>query len=441
MWDNMWVTQGRIPVPKRARELTALAVSKLKAEGRYAVGGAAGLHLRVAGNSRTWVLRIKVAGRRRDMGLGAFPEVSLAEARQRALEQRKAVARGIDPIEERQAQRAREAATIANSKTFEESARAYIEAHATGWKSAKHAAQWTATLETYAFPILGKLPVAAVDTARVLQVLTPIWTSKTETASRLRGRIESILDWAKVRGYRQGENPARWKNNLRHQLPARSKVQKVQHHAALPYVRVGAFMADLRKREGMSPRALEFVILTAARSGEVRGATWREINLKILRWTIPASRMKREKEHVVPLSPAAVKFLNSLPRIAKSDFVFPAPRGGELSDAAMGGMIDSLHDADLKRGGVGYLDPSRDKIATPHGFRSSFRDWAAEVAYFPSEVIEHALAHKLKDKAEAAYQRGTLLMKRAKLMEEWAKYCSVTRDASGKVIPLNRKKA
>jgi integrase len=295
-------------------------------------------------------------------------------------------------------------------------------------------------LETYAFPILGRLPVAAIDTARVLQVLTPIWTSKTETASRLRGRIESILDWAKVRGYRQGENPARWKNNLRHQLPARSKVQKVQHHAALPYARIGAFMADLREREGMSPRALEFVILTATRSGEVRGATWSEINLRSLRWTIPASRMKREKEHVVPLSPAAVKLLKSLPRIGKSDFVFPAPRGGQLSDAAMGAIIDSVHEADLKRDGIGYLDPSRDKVATPHGFRSSFRDWAAEVAYFPSEVIEHALAHRLKDKAEAAYQRGTLLKKRAKLMEEWGKYCGVRRDTAGKVIPLKRRK-
>jgi integrase len=375
------------------------------------------------------------------MGLGAFPEVSLAEARQRALDERKAVARGLDPIEERRALRAREAATIANSKTFEECARAYIEVHAAGWKSGKHAAQWTATLETYAFPLLGKLPVAAIDTARVLQVLTPIWATKTETASRLRGRIESILDWAKVRGYRQGENPARWKNNLRHQLPARSKVQKVRHHAALPYARVGTFMADLRTREGMSPRALEFAVLTAARSGEVRGATWREINLKSQRWTIPASRMKREKEHVVPLSPAAVKLLKSLPRMAKSDFVFSAPRGGQLSDAAMGTIIDSMHEADLKRSGIGYLDPSRDKVATPHGFRSSFRDWAAEVAYFPSEVIEHALAHKLKDKAEAAHQRGTLLKKRTKLMEEWAKYCNVRRDTSGKVIPLERKKA
>jgi len=428
-------------MPKRARELTALAVSKLKAEGRYAVGGAAGLHLRVAGNSRTWVLRIKVAGKRRDMGLGAFPELSLAEARQNALEQRKAVVAGRDPIEERRAQRAREASNIANTRTFAECARAYIEAHAAGWKSAKHAAQWTATLETYAFPILGKLPVAAIDTARVLQVLTPIWTTKTETASRLRGRMESILDWAKVRGYRQGENPARWKNNLRHQLPARSKVQKTEHHAALPYGRVGTFMAELRKHAGMSPRALEFAILTAARSGEVRGATWSEINLKSLRWTIPASRMKREKEHVVPLSAAAVALLESLPSMGKSDIVFPAPRGGQLSDAALGAIIDGMHEADLKRDRIGYLDPSRDKIATPHGFRSSFRDWAAEVAYFPSEVIEHALAHKLKDKAEAAYQRGTLLMKRAKLMKEWASYCSVRRGESGKVIPLNRRKA
>ena len=358
-----------------------------------------------------------------------------------ASQQRKAVAKGLDPIEERRARRSQEVATAANTKTFEECARAYIEAHAPGWKSEKHAAQWTATLETYAFPILGRLPVAAIDTARVLQVLTPIWTSKTETASRLRGRIESILDWAKVRGYRQGENPARWKNNLRHQLPALSKVQKVQHHAALPYARIGAFMADLREREGMSPRALEFVILTATRSGEVRGATWGEINLKSLRWTIPASRMKREKEHVVPLSPPAVKLLKSLPRIGKSAFVFLAPRGGQLSDAAMGAIIDSVHEADLKRDGIGYLDPSRDKIATPHGFRSSFRDWAAEVAYFPSEVIEHALAHRLKDKAEAAYQRGTLLKKRAKLMEEWGKYCGVRRDTTGKLIPLKRRKA
>ncbi|MDO3556202.1 integrase arm-type DNA-binding domain-containing protein [Ralstonia pseudosolanacearum] len=290
-------------MPKKAKELSALAVSKIKTDGRYAVGGADGLHLRVAGASRTWVLRLAVGTRinangstvihRRDIGLGGYPEVTLAEAREKARELRKQVRDGIDPIEERKAMKARAKLEAAKAKTFQECANAYIEANRAGWKNEKHVQQWQNTLATYAFPKIGQLPIAAIDTGLVLNVLqqetgedaVPLWLAKTETASRLRGRLESILDWATFRGYREGENPARWKGHLEHELPARSKVQKVEHHAALPYAELGAFMAELRKREGVSARALEFAILTAARSGEVRGAKWDEIDLQSRIWT------------------------------------------------------------------------------------------------------------------------------------------------------------
>jgi integrase len=425
-------------MPKRAQELSALAVSKIRSDGRYPVGGAPGLYLRVAGGSRAWVLRIKIAGRRRDMGLGAATDLPLGDARIKALKIRRAVLNGEDPLEERRRRRALEVANALRLKTFADCASDYIEAHRPGWKSGKHAGQWLASLRTYAYPFIGNLPVSAVDTALVLQVLTPIWTTKTETATRVRSRIECILDWAKVRGHRDGDNPARWKGNLRYQLPARNKVQKVRHHPALPYVRVGGFMAELRKHEGVSVRALEFAILTTARSGEVRGATWEEFDLQALRWTIPSARMKRDREHIVPLSSAAIGLLKSLPRFESCNLVFPSPTGKVLCDAALGAVIDDMHRASIRCGGIGYVDPWQDRIVTQHGFRSSFRDWAAEVAYFPSEVIEHALAHKLKDRAEAAYQRGTLLIKRAKLMEEWSSYCGIVNDESNKVIPFDR---
>lgn len=427
-------------MPKKAKELSALAVSKLKTEGRYAVGGADGLHLRIAGASRAWVLRLAVGTRtdakgntvvhRRDIGLGSYPEVSLAEAREKARELRKQVRDGIDPIEERKVTKVRAALEAAKSKTFEECANAYIEANRAGWKNEKHVQQWQNTLATYAFPKIGQLPVAAIDTGLVLNVLqqetgedkAQLWHAKTETASRLRGRLESILDWAAFRGYREGENPARWKGHLEHELPARSKVQKVEHHAALPYAELGAFMVELRKREGLSARALEFAILTAARSGEVRGATWAEIDLPGRIWTVPAERMKAGKEHRVPLSDEAVKLLEALPRIVGNPYVFPAPRGGQLSDMALTAVLRRM-----ERSGL-----------TQHGFRSTFRDWAGETTAYPREVCEHALAHKLADGVEAAYQRGDLLAKRARLMADWARYCGTVQGNVENVVAMKK---
>lgn len=407
-------------MPRKAKELSDRAVRALRGDGRFAVGGADGLHLRIAGESRAWILRIKVGERRCDMGLGPYPEVALAEARETARRYRKRVREGHDPLRDKRDARAAIRAERAKAKTFKDCAVAYIEAHGAGWKNEKHAKQWGATLETYAYPVFGSLPVGAIDTSLVLDALRPIWATKTETASRLRGRIESILDWAKVSGYRDGENPARWRGHLDKLLPARSKVQKVEHHAALPYRETGAFMAELRARDGTAARALEFSILCASRSGEVRLATWSEVDLVGKIWTIPAARMKAGKEHRVPLSDAAVSLLKALPRIEDEPIIFPAPRGGSLSDMTLTAVLRRM-----KRQGL-----------TQHGFRSTFRDWAGETTAYPREVIEHALAHQLKDKAEAAYQRGDLLVKRARLMTDWAKFCAVIGQRDGNLISL-----
>ncbi|HEX3423030.1 MAG TPA: integrase arm-type DNA-binding domain-containing protein [Sphingomicrobium sp.] len=407
-------------MPKKAKELSALAVSRLKEPGRYAVGGVDGLHLRIIGNSKAWTLRVKVGDHRCDIGLGPYPEVGLGDAREAARIHRRKVREGVDPLQERREARAALRIERAKSKTFKDCADAYIEAHKAGWKNAKHAKQWGATLETYAYPKFGSLPVASIDTALVREVLSPIWATKTETASRLRGRIESVLDWAKVNGYRDGENPARWRGHLDKLLPARSKVQKVEHHAALPYAEVGAFAAELRKRDGTSSRALEFAILTAARSGEVRGAKWGEFDLVGKVWTIPGERMKAGKEHRIPLSDAAVALIEAMPRVKGSDYVFAAPRGGALSDMALTAVLKRMERSDL----------------TVHGFRSTFRDWAGETTAYPREVIEHALAHQLKDKAEAAYQRGDLLTKRARLMADWATYCAKVAKPRENVVAI-----
>lgn len=413
-------------MPKKAKELSALAVSKLKTDGRYAVGGVDGLHLRVVGASRAWILRIAVGKRvdrdgqvivhRRDVGLGGYPDVSLAEARDRAREMRKLVRDGVDPVQNRQAEKVQTALEIAKAKSFKDCGIAYIEANRAGWKNDKHVQQWENTLATYVYPKFGHLPVVSIDTGMVLAVLQQpvettgdtLWLAKTETASRLRGRIESILDWATFRGYRQGDNPARWKGHLEHELPARNKVQKVTHHAALPYAQIPAFMVDLKSKVGVSARALEFAILTAARSGEVRGAKWSEMDLTARIWTIPGERMKAGKEHRVPLASEVIDLLNALPREEDSVHVFIAPRGGQLSDMALTAVLRRMN-----HGGL-----------TQHGFRSSFRDWAGETTAYPREVCEHALAHKLADGVEAAYQRGDLLIKRAGLMSDWAKYCA-----------------
>lgn len=408
-----------------AKKLTARAVANAKFPPRRRSDGN-GLYLNTdKAGRKSWVFVYTVQGRTREMGLGSYPTVSLEEARRLAAQARQQLRNGIDPIEARKVQERAKALDAAKAMTFDECAAAYIQAHRAGWKNAKHAAQWESTLKTYASPVIGKLPVAAIDKAMVLKVLEPIWTAKPETASRLRGRLEAILDWATAREYRSGDNPARWKGLLDKLLPRRSKVASVQHHPALPYARIGEFMAALRQQEGMAARALEFLILTAARSGEVRGATWQEIDLGKRLWIIPAERMKAGKEHHVPLSDAAIAVLERQQGIG--EFVFPSPRGGMLSDMALTAVIRRMDGS--------WTDAFGETI-TVHGFRSTFRDWAGEMTAYPREVIEHALAHQLRDKAEAAYQRGTLLAKRRRLMEDWAAYCS--KKIAGEVVPIGK---
>jgi integrase len=385
----------------------------------HADGG--GLYLQVTrGGARTWIYRFMLNRRAREMGLGPLHTVSLAEAREKARECRKLRLEGIDPIDARKAKRAEERLAAATAMTFQECAEAYIAAHRAGWRNPKHAKQWPSTLETYVYPVFGALPVQAVDVGLVMKALEPIWQSKPETASRVRGRIESILDWAAARGFRKGENSARWRGHLDNLLPARSKVRKVEHHPALPYPEMGEFIAALRGQEGVAARALEFLILTASRTGEVIGARWDEFDVGAKLWTVPAERMKARKEHRVPLSGRALAIVEEMKaaRMNDHEFVFPGGRRGRpLSNMAMLKVLERMG-----RHGL-----------TAHGFRSSFRDWAAEQTHFPAEVAEMALAHTVSDKVEAAYRRGDLVQKRRELMEAWARYCEAP-NVSGKVV-------
>ena len=407
---------------RKATELNALAVSRLQEPGLHFVGGVSGLALQVTvTGARTWVVRIRVAGKAREMGLGSYPTVTLANAREKARAARDLVEAGKDPIAERRAKKTALAADLQKSVTFEWCAREFIKDKSPEWKNAKHASQWTATLEQYAFPVIGKMLVKDVELPHVMAILRPIWKDKTETATRVRGRIDNVLDWATVHEYRSGPSPARWKGHLDKLLSAPNKTAKVEHHAALPYGEMGAFMVRLSEQEGMGARALQFAILTAARSGEVRGATWAEIDLNAGTWTIPEGRMKAGKEHRIPLSQSAIDLLKKLPRIAGTDLAFPAPRGGALSDMTLTAV--------LRRMSVNV---------TAHGFRSTFRDWAGETTAHPREVIEHALAHQLKDKAEAAYSRGTLFDKRRRLMDDWAKYCGTVLTIADNVFELRK---
>lgn len=405
-------------------KLTATAVAKMKAPGRYADGG--GLYLQVGPTgTKAWLFRFMRRGQAREMGLGSVGVVSLARARELAAEARTALHLGKDPIEERDKARQETLLAEARGMTFAQCAEAYIAAHRDSWRNAKHAAQWTSTLKAYAEPVFGTLPVQAVDLALVMKVLEPIWRAKPETASRLRGRIESILDWATVREYRQGENPARWKGHLDKLLPARAKVQKVEHHPALPYGEIGDFMAALRGQEGTAARALEFAILTAARTGEAIGARWSEIDLAAKLWIVPAERMKAGREHRVPLSGRTVGILQAMAELRPSDddgsaHVFPGAKPKRpLSNMAFLMLLRRMKRPDL----------------TAHGFRSTFRDWAAERTAFAREVAEAALAHVVGDKVEAAYRRGDLFEKRRRLMEAWAGYCA-TKSATGVVVAL-----
>jgi integrase len=406
---------------RKAAGLTAHKVETIKMPGMYADGG--GLYLQVAPTgAKTWIYRFQLQGRRRDMGLGSVAVYPLAEARRKAADARRLVAEGIDPIEQRAALAAAAAASAAKAMSFKECAEAYIKAHRAGWKNPKHAAQWPATLGAYVYPVFGAVPVAMVDVGLVMKAIEPIWTTKPETASRIRGRIEAILDWAAARGYRAGENSARWRGYIENLLPKKTKIRPVEHHAALSYHELPAFMAELRSQPGIGARALEFAILTAARTGEVIGARWREMSFDDRMWTVPAERMKAGREHRVPLSAPAITVLKLMESIRQKELVFAGERTGRpISNMAMA--------MTLRRVGRGDL--------TVHGFRSSFSDWCAEQTHTPSEVREMALAHAVGDKVEAAYRRGDLFEKRRQLADAWGRFCTMP-AAGGEVLALRR---
>jgi integrase len=402
---------------RQINRLSALAVSRANEPGYYPDG--AGLYLQVSpSGTKSWIYRYSSAGRSREMGLGSIAALNLSEARDRAKECRQQRTMGIDPLEEKRASAARKKLEDAKAIMFADAAANYIAAHEPSWRNDKHRAQWKSSLATYAFPIIGTVSVAAIDTTLVLKVIDPIWRSKPETAARLRGRIEAVLNWAIARGLRQGDNPARWKGHLSNLLPSRSKVQTVKHHAALPYDELPTFMTQLRARNGSGARALELTVLTGLRTSEVIGARWQEFDLQRKLWTVPADRMKAKREHRVPLSNRVIAILDHLPK--EGDLLFPGERSGKsLSNMAMLTVLDRLGRRDL----------------TVHGFRSTFRDWAAERTNFPNHVVEMALAHTIGNKVEAAYRRGDLFEKRARLMEAWSQFAAKQPEV-GEIIRL-----
>ncbi len=411
-------------MPRKAKEMSAVEVRKIAHPGtggnrNVAVGGVDGLLLQVTPTgARSWLLRATVKGKRRQIGLGSYPDVTLAQARERARGVKDIIWQGIDPLAEKR------------RLTFAQAMEKTLEARTAEFRNEKHKKQWRSTLDTYAVPVLGDMTVSDIGVSDVLRVLEPIWSTKTETASRLRGRIEAVLSWATVGGHRTGDNPARWRGNLDAVLPKPGKVAKVKHNPALSLADAADWFTDLRKRDGMATRALEFVALTAARSGEVRGATWAEIDLDAGVWIIPAERMKAGKEHRVPLTQEAVALLNALPRMKGSDYVFPAARGGALSDMALSACMKRINEA---RDG-GYLDPRSGRPAVPHGLRSTFRDWAAERTEFERDMAEIALAHNVGSTVERAYRRGDMIEKRRQMMAAWARF--LKGEAGAKVVKM-----
>jgi integrase len=391
-----------------AGKLTALKAKALTAPGRYGDGDGLWLQVRDA-SRRSWLFRYTRHGRAHQMGLGAYPDVSLAEARDAAAAIRKMLRQGQDPLELRRAEKAAEAG--ASRFTFREVAQRYHTAHQASWRSEKHRTQWTTQMEAYVYPVFGGVAVDRVGTAEVLKALEPIWHERSMTAVVLRGRVEAVLDFARAREWRTGENPARWRGHLAKLLPQRSRITRIKHHPALPWTEVAAFVERLRASPDLAARALELLILTAVRTQEATAAQWSEIDLTTRIWTIPAERMKGGKEHRVPLSAPALALLEGLRALpgGAGQYLFPSPRGKKpLSTRACAVLLGRLKRSDI----------------TVHGFRSTFRDWAAERSTFPREVAEAALAHTLRNQVEAAYQRGDLLVKRAQLMEAWGEFCS-----------------
>jgi integrase len=401
----------------KAKNFSALTISKISKPGFHRDGATRGLYMQVAnkvagGITKSFVYRFvsPVTGKPRWMGLGPADAILLADARELAGEARRLVKLKRDPIEERRAEAEAKKDDAAKRKTFKECAEQYIIAKAPSWANKKHADQWRSTLKTYAYPVIGTLPVATVDLPHILKILEPIWHTKTETATRVRMRIENVLDWARVRKFRSGDNPARWKGHLETLLTEPSKTKVVRHHAALPYDEIPKFMAELRSRDSVSARALEFTILTAARTGATIGAKWDEIKSQEKVWTVPAERegTKMKKDHRVPLSDRLLEILKKMPR--EGEFIFPGGKKNEpLSNAAMDQLLK----------GMGYNSGR----ATVHGFRSVFKDWAAETTNYPNILSEAALGHVVADKVEAAYRRGELFEKRGRMMRDWARYC------------------
>lgn len=408
------------------QRLNSLALSRATAPGYLPDGG--GLYLQVTpSGSKSWIYRFALFGRRREMGLGKFPDVSLAAARVAASDARSLAKSGKDPIAARKA--ARESLNLEASRgiTFDEAAKQFIEDHESTWKNGKHRQQWRNTLDTYVSPKIGHLAVGSIGTPEVTRILDPIWKRKPETASRVRGRIERILDWAKVRGYRTGENPARWRGHLDSVFPAPSKVRRVTHHAAIEIDDMPAVYAGLTKTDGMSYRAVRFTLLTAVRAGETTGAQWSEFDLEAGVWTIPAARMKMARDHRVPLSREAASIIRELTESRTGKSVFPGQRKGRpLSIASLSKALKTV---------ATKVVPG--KAVTTHGCRSTFKDWAAERTSFPAEVSEMALAHAIGDKTEAAYRRGELMKKRTAMMQAWAGFVTTPRKA-GNVVSLNR---
>jgi integrase len=398
-------------VARTINRLSHRKVETLKRPGMYGDGG--GLYLQLTEGAdgtprKSWLFRYAAAGRERQMGLGRLEDVSLVEARDRASAAREQRRDGKDPIVERDASRAQASLAAARMASFDECARAYVAAHRSAWRNPKHASQWENTLATYCSPIFGRLQVHLVDVGLVMRVLEPLWAKKPETASRLRGRIERILDWAKVRGYRDGDNPARWRGHLDHLLPNRGKVRRVKHHAALPYSDLPAFFRRLKARDAVAANALQFAILTAARTGEVIGARWSEIDLVGGVWNIPAERMKSGRDYRVPLSTPAIEVLRQMAILRESEFVFPGGTRAALSNMSLLMLLRRMNRSDI----------------TAHGFRSTFRDWVEEQTNTPRAVAEMSLAHSIGNAVEAAYRRGDLFEKRRVLMTEWGDFCT-----------------
>ena len=400
--------------------LTALKVARAKRPGMYADGG--GLYLQITKGGASWVYRFMLNGRAREMGLGPVHTITLAEARERATQARKLRLDGVDPIERRRSERAAQRVAGVMAMSFQQCGDAFITSHGTGW-GALHRRQWTNSLAQHVYPVIGDVRVQDIDTTLVMKVVEPLWRSIPETAYRIRGRIEAVLDWAKVLGYRTGENPARWRGYLDKLLPARGKVRKVEHHAALPYAELPGFMVALREQEGIVARALEFTILTAARTGETRFARWSEFDLLDKTWTIPDRRMKAGKEHRIPLCKRTLAILQEMQahRLADHGFVFPGSKVGRpIADTVLLRLLQRMGRGDL----------------TAHGFRATFKTWASDRTPFQNEIVEAALAHVVGSKVEQAYQRGDMFEKRRRLMQQWEMFCTAAPTAHGKVVSL-----